>query len=107
MGIQENVFEDLPSREGDPSEFFENSTNLASSSRRLGNDSTGNFTEREWERKVRQEPLNSSLPLPCFQREAGVRNHAGGICSHNGMIKISSPGNAFWKIPRPYGISDV
>ena len=55
MGIQENVFEDLPSRERHPSEFFKNSTNFASSSRTLANDSTVNFMERE--KEVRREPL--------------------------------------------------
>ena len=65
--IQGNLFEDPLAREGHPTRFFENSRNLASSSRRLGNDSTGNVMEREQE--VRQEPLHSSIPLPCFHKE--------------------------------------
>ena len=56
LGIRGNVFEGIPAGEVDSSEFFEDSRNLASSSQRLGNDSTGNVMERE--KKVRQEPLN-------------------------------------------------
>ena len=43
MGIRGNDFEDLPAREGHPSEFFENSINLALSSRMTRKERTGNF----------------------------------------------------------------
>ena len=47
MGTRGNVFESLPAREGPPSALFENSRNLASSSRGLRLDITGNTTYRK------------------------------------------------------------
>ena len=35
---------------------------------------------------MRRDPQNSSMPVPRFQREAGVYDHTGGTYSHNGMI---------------------
>ena len=56
MGTPENVFERLPAREGPPSALFENSKNLASSSRRLRPDISGNTTVPE--REMRRDPQN-------------------------------------------------
>ena len=58
MGTPENVFERLPAREGPPSALFENSKNLASSSRRLTPDISGNTTVPE--REMRREPQNGT-----------------------------------------------
>ena len=35
---------------------------------------------------MRREPPNSSIPVPHFQRVAGVYDHTGGTYSHNGVI---------------------
>ena len=40
------------------------------------------------EREVHREPQNSSLPVPRFQRSAGVLDHTGGTYSHNGKIDL-------------------
>ena len=47
MVVSGNVFESLPAREGQPSEFFENLRNMASSSRGLSKDTTGSVLEKE------------------------------------------------------------
>ena len=35
---------------------------------------------------MRQEPQDSSIPVPRFQGGGGLLNHTGGTCSHTGMI---------------------
>ena len=85
MGTSGNVFESLPAREGPPSAIFENSRNLASSSRGLRPDNTRNTTVPE--REMRREPRKSSIPVP------------------HGLPEIL--GNASWKIRRLYGISKL
>ena len=35
---------------------------------------------------MRREPQNSSIPVPRFQRGAGVYDHIGGTCSRSGVI---------------------
>ena len=62
MGTSGNVFERLPVREGLPSALFENLKNLASSSRELRPDISGNTLVPE--RETRREPQNSSIPVP-------------------------------------------
>ena len=65
-----NVFESLPARQGQPSNLFENSRNLASSSPGLRLNITGNTMVPE--REVRREPQDSSIPVPRFQKGAGI-----------------------------------
>ena len=65
--LQETFFESVPVREGPPSALFENSRNLASSSRGLGPDITGKATVPE--RETRREPENSSIPVYHVSRE--------------------------------------
>ena len=60
------------------------SKNLASSSRGFRPDFTRNTTVPE--REMRREPQNSSIPVPRFQRVAGMLHHTGGTYSHNGMV---------------------
>ena len=60
------------------------SMNLASSSRRVRPDTTGNTMRLE--KDLRREPQDSSIPVPRFQRGAGVYDHTGGIYSHNGVV---------------------
>ena len=57
---------------------------MASSSRGLRPDTTANTKVPE--REVRRESQNSSILAPRFQRGAGTPHHAGGTCSHGGMI---------------------
>ena len=57
-------------REGPPSALFENSRNLASSSRGLRLDTTGNTMRPE--KELRREPQESSAPVPRFQEELEV-----------------------------------
>ena len=83
MDTSGNVFERLPAREGPPSALFENSKNLASSSRRLRPEITGNT--RIPEKEMRREPQNSSLPVPRFQSGGGMLHHTGGTYYHGGM----------------------
>ena len=84
VGTSGYVFERPSPRGGRTSTFFNNSKNLASSSLKLGLDSEGNA--RRSEKEVRREPQKSSIPVPRFQRRAGVCDHTGGTYSHNGMI---------------------
>ena len=83
MDISGNVFERLPAREGPPSALFENSKNLASSSRRLRPEITGNT--RIPEKEMRREPQNSSLPVPRFQSGGGMLHRTGGTYYPGGM----------------------
>ena len=82
--LQEEFFESLPIRDGPSSALFENSRNLASSSRRYRPDIAGNTLEHE--RGVRWEPQSSSIPAPQFQTGSGILNHTGGTHSHIGMM---------------------
>ena len=82
--LQETFDESLLVREGPPTFLFENSRNLASSSRGLRPDGTGNTTVPK--REMRREPQHSSLPLPPFEKRAGILHHTGWTYSHNGMI---------------------
>ena len=59
---QETFFKIYPAQEGPPSALFENSKNLASSSRGLRSGNTGN-TLKHGER-VRREPQSSAIPTP-------------------------------------------
>ena len=63
MGIRGNDFEDLPAREGHPSEFFENSINLASSSRMTRKERTGNFhgERKRGEPRAHDDDTNTML----------------------------------------------
>ena len=79
-----DVFEGLPAREGQPSALLEHSRNLASSSHGLRPEATGVNTTSE--REMKREPQNSSTPVPCFQRGAGVFDHTCGTYSHNGVV---------------------
>ena len=83
MGTPRNVFECLRAREGPSSAFFENSRNLATSSRGLRPDVTGNT---QVEREMRREPQTSSIPVPRFRCGGGLLNHTGGNYSLSGMI---------------------
>ena len=83
-GTSGNVFERPLAQEGRPSTLFNNSKNLASSPQELRPDIAGNTKRLESE--MRREPQNSSIPVPRFQRGAGVNDHTGGIYSHSGMI---------------------
>ena len=38
------------------------------------------------ERELRRGPQDSSIPVPRFQRGAGVLNNTGGTYSYNGMV---------------------
>ena len=78
-----NVFERLPAREGRNSTLF-NSKNLATSSQELKPDTEGNTKRPEGE--MRRESQNSSIPVPRFQRGAGLLNHTGGTYSHGGVV---------------------
>ena len=82
-GTSRNVFERTPAQDGRPSTFFNSSKNLAPTSLKLGPDTEGNAKE---ENEMRREPQNSSIPVPRFQRGAGVYDDTGRIYSHNGMM---------------------
>ena len=84
VGASGNVFESTPPREGTFRALFQNSRKLASSCCGLRPDTTQN--QMVSEREVKREPQNSSIPVPCFQRGAGVLDHTGGTCSHKGMM---------------------
>ena len=70
MGTSGNVFESLLAREEQPSDLFENSRSLASSSPGLRLSITGNTMVPE--REVRRAPQDSSIPVPRFQKGAGI-----------------------------------
>ena len=82
-GTSRKVFESLP-RDGTSSALFQNSRNLASSSRGLRPDIVGNTLGHEG--GVRREPQSSSIPAPRFQTGSGILNHTEGTHSHNGVM---------------------
>ena len=84
MGSSGNVFESPPAREGTFSALVQNSRKLASSCCGLRPDTTRNLMVSK--REVKREPQNSSIPVPRFQRGAGVLDHTGGTYSHTGMV---------------------
>ena len=75
-----NVFESLPARKGPPSALFENSRNLASSSRGLRPDTTGNT--KRLERELIRKPQNSSILVPRFPKGPGHFDHTGGMIDY-------------------------
>ena len=79
-----SVFERPPAQEGQSSALFNGSKNLASSSQELRPDITG--TARRQQSEMKREPLNTSIPLPHFQRGGDMSNHIGGTYSHSCMI---------------------
>ena len=83
VGTSGNAFERQPAREGRTSTLANNSKNSASSSQELRLDIPGSTKQPESE--MRQEPQNSSIPVPRFQSGGGLLNHTGGTCSHGGM----------------------
>ena len=83
-GIMGNVFERPRVQEGQPSTFFHNSKNLASSSQLLGPDTAD--TARKRENGMKRESLNTPIQSPHFQSRSGMLNHTGGTYSHNGMV---------------------
>ena len=84
LWVLQETFESLPAREGPSCISFNNSKNLASSSEELRPEVTG--TSRRQEGVMKREPLNTSIPLPHFQRGGAMLNHTGGNYSHSGMI---------------------
>ena len=62
---------------------FNNSKNLVSSSHELRPEITRNTKLHESE--MRQEPQNSSTPVPRSQSGRGLWKHSGRTCSHGGM----------------------
>ena len=83
-GTTGNDFERPPAPEGLSSTIFNNSKNLASSSQELRPDTGGNTKRPESE--LIRKPLNTSIPLPHFQRGGCMLNHTGGTYSHSGVI---------------------
>ena len=84
VGASGNVFERPPAQEGRLFTFLNNSKILASSSQELRPDITG--TTKRPESDMKREPLNTSIPVPHFQRGGGKLNHTVGTCSHGGTI---------------------
>ena len=82
MGTSGNFFERLPDREGPPSALFDNSKNLASSSRGLRPDITGNNGTGKGNETGTAEFVNTCTT----QRGGGILNRTGGIYSHGGMM---------------------
>ena len=83
-GMMGNVFERPPVQEGQPSTFFHNSKNLASSSQLLGPDTAD--TARKRENGMKRESLNTPIQSPHFQSRSGMLNHTCGTDSHHGMV---------------------
>ena len=81
-GITRNVFERPSVQEGLSSTIFNNSKNLASSSRELRPPATE--TGRR-ESGMKRESLNTSIQSPHFQSRSGMLNHTGGTYVHSGM----------------------
>ena len=100
IGSVGNDFESLPAREGLSSAVYVNSKNLTAFSRGLWPESTEKTLGLE--REVEREPQNSSIPVPRFQRGAGVLDHTDGTYSHAGEIdyrRFPISEMHLWKFP--------
>ena len=90
-GTPGNVFER-------PLATFFNSKNLASSSQEFRSDITR--TTKRPESQKRREPLNTSIPLPHFQKGGGMLNHNWwNLFSqwYDGQSEISDFRNCIWE----------
>ena len=72
-------------KKDDPPQSSRRQRILASSSQELRPDIAG--TTRRQESEMKREPLNTSIPLPHFQRGGGMWNHPGGTYSYNDMVE--------------------